>query len=199
MNEIMKIFFIFITIIPILMIVLILFFIINTNETKKFINKFNLIMLGCIVILATTLIWYYYPNDNLMKNMSIDDVYIRDDSISYHITDTNELNQLLHALNQNTYSRSASLSLVDKGFPSENLFILSLIDVKPNDINIIGFYVTCEDENSSQKGYTLEKVNVVQINEQFYKIKDSESFNQNVCQVIHTIQSNNQSNQSQLK
>jgi len=133
------------------------------------------------------MVWYYFPNHTILENVSHEEVSIVVNNETVKIKDEEIISLLFDAINNNTYYRSATESLTNLTFPSKNLIRIDIYDIKEGGYTTrIHLYILNNnlEGDYSQDLDSLSKGNAVQINDQFYKIKDPKRLSEDVYQLL---------------
>jgi len=185
----MDLYFAFILILPILLFVTASFFVVNWVRTRHLFTPISLGAFSLIVIMTLILTWYYYPIRGVLNDSQPETVTISIDNKHVDLNDKEDIASLLKTINQNIYTRNASDSLIESGFPSKNLFRIDLVYVDVGQYSkVVHFYVLSNFGNEEAGNLEeLSKGNRLQINDQFYRIKEPKKFSEEIYMLIEEI------------
>lgn len=185
----MDVYFAFILILPILLFITVSFFVVNWVKTRQLFTPKSIGTFSIIVIMTLVLTWYYYPVKGVLNNSQPQTVTISFDNKHVDLKDKEDITSLLNIIRQNSYIKNASDSLIESGFPSKNLFRIDLIYAEVEQYSkVIHFYVLSNFDNEEAGNLEeLSKGNRLQINEQFYRIKEPKKFSEVIYKLIEEI------------
>jgi energy-coupling factor transporter transmembrane protein EcfT len=181
--------FAFILILPILLFITVSFFVVNWVKTRQLFTPTSIGTFSIIVIMTLVLTWYYYPVRGVFINFQPQTVTISFDNKHVELNDKEDITSLLNIINQNSYTRNASDSLIESGFPSKNLFRIDLVYAEVEQYSkVVHFYVLSNFDNEEAENLDeLSKGNRLQINEQFYRIEEPKKFSEEIYKFIEEI------------
>lgn len=182
----MDLYFAFILILPILLFITVSFFVVNWVKTRQLFTPTSIGTISIIVIMTLVLTWYYYPVRGVLNNSQPETVTISFDNKHVDLNDKEDITSLLNIINQNSYIRNASDSLIESGFPSKNLIRIDLVYTEVEQYSkLVHFYVLSNFGNEEAGNLDeLSKGNRLQINEQFYRIKEPKKFSEEIYKLI---------------
>lgn len=182
----MDLYFAFILILPILLFITVSFFVVNWVKTKQLFMPTSIGTFSIIVIMTLVLTWYYYPVKGVLNKSQPQTVTISFDNKHVDLNDKEDITSILNIINQNIYTKNASDSLIESGFPSKNLFRIDLVYAEFGHYSkVVHFYVLSNFGNEEVGNLEeLSKGNRLQINEQFYRIKEPKKFSEEIYKLI---------------
>lgn len=185
----MDLYFAFILILPILLFITVSFFVVNWVKTRQLFTPTSIGTFSIIVIMTSVLIWYYYPVRGVLNNSQPQTVTISFDNKHVDLNDKEDITLLLNIINQNSYIRNASDSLIESGFPSKNLFRIDLVYAEVGQYSkVVHFYILSNLGNEEAGNLEeLSKGNRLQINEQFFRIKEPMKFSEEIYMLFEEI------------
>lgn len=185
----MDLYFAFILILPILLFITVSFFVVNWVKTRQLFTPTRIGTFSIIVIMTLVLTWYYYPVRGVLNNPQPETVTISFDNKHVEINDKEDIISLLNIFSQNIYTRNASDSLIESGYPSNNLFRIDFVYAEVGQYSkVVHFYVLSNFGNEEAGNLEeLSKGNRLQINEQFYRIKEPKKFSEEIYKLIEEI------------
>ncbi len=182
----MDLYFAFILILPILLFITVSFFVVKWVKTRQLFTPLSIGTFSIIVIMTLVLTWYYYPVKGVLNNSQPQTVTISFDNKHVDLNDKEDISLLLNIINHNIYIRNASDSLIESGFPSKNLFRIDLVYAEVGQYSkVVHFYVLSNFDNEKAGNLEeLSKGNRLQINEQFFRIKEPKKFSEEIYKLI---------------
>lgn len=177
----MQILFFLICFLPFILAALVIFIVKDTIENKKISSEVRKYIIPIFAVITIVLIGYYFPNNDILKNLPADDMRISKEGVTIEIKDKDQTKQIYDAINKHTCYKSASGSLYTAPFPSENLIRIDIIANQSKRIKVIHLYVLSTfSDIDTENLEILSKRNMLQINDQVYIIEDPKGLSQDI-------------------
>ncbi len=188
-DEAMDLFFIFIVLCPIFLVISLLYLIISfINRFKmkqRFLSNYNLLNITIILFTLIILITYYFPIEGIYKNSIPEFVTVQIKNKNFEIKDQDTLLKLLEIINDNTYVRNASDSLIDIRFPSENLIRIDMVYSDNIEISkVVHIYILYSVSEEQSNKIEISSKSTLQINEQFFRIPEYAKISKDIYNLI---------------
>lgn len=159
--------------IPYLLGVSILFVILRLYSSKGKFDRVCFITLSMIMVMSIAMAIFYMPNKNILKNSNLTPIDILVDSKPiFEISDREKIDKIVEVINNQAFIRSAIKSVEQQNISDGEYFILSAVDTVKS--RVVHLYLYGEHREES----------ILQINEQFYNIRDAEGLTNDILGIL---------------
>lgn len=151
----------------------ILYVMLRLYSSRGKFDRVSFITLSMIIVMSIAMAIFYMPIKDILNNYKLTPIDIRFKSKSIvEISDREKIDKIIEIINNHVFIKSAVKSVEQQNISDNEYVILSAVDIVKS--RIVHLYLYGEHKGES----------ILQINEQFYNIRDAEDLTNDILGIL---------------